>query len=103
MSTVGRKLRMLRENAGLSLRKVAVLVDIDVALLSKMERGERKFSKELIIRLADIYKVKRDELIVDFLSEKVIYELQDEELGIQALKIAEKELEYLILKRTQNG
>ena len=103
MSTVGRKLRMLRENAGLSLRKVAVLVDIDVALLSKMERCERKFSKELIIRLADIYKVKRDELIVDFLSEKVIYELQDEELGIQALKIAEKELEYLILKRTQNG
>ena len=103
MSTVGRKLRMLRENTGLSLRRVAVLVDIDVALLSKMERGERKFSKELIIRLADIYKVKPDELIVDFLSDKVIYELQDEELGIQALKIAEKELEYLILKRTQNG
>ena len=101
--TLGEKLRQLRELNELPLRKVAALIDIDVAILSKMERGERKFSKELIIRLADIYKVKPDELIVDFLSDKVIYELQDEELGIQALKIAEKELEYLILKRTQNG
>ncbi|WP_445204926.1 helix-turn-helix domain-containing protein, partial [Tenuifilum sp.] len=41
------KLRELREQSGLSLRKAAMQADIDVALLSKMERGERKFSKEL--------------------------------------------------------
>jgi hypothetical protein len=31
-------------------------VDIDVGQLSKMERGELKFSKELILKLADLYK-----------------------------------------------
>jgi len=68
--------------------------DIDVAILSKMERGERKLTKELILKLAALYKANPDQLIVDFLSEKVIYELKDEELGLRALKIAEQRLNY---------
>jgi len=88
------KLRELREQAGLSLRKAAMQVDIDVALLSKMERGERKFSKELVIKLANLYKVDSNKLIIDFLSEKVLYELEDEDLGLEALKVAEKKMKY---------
>jgi transcriptional regulator with XRE-family HTH domain len=94
MSTVGLKLRDLREKAGLSLRKTAVYADIDVAILSKMERGERPLSKDLIIKLAKLYRVNPDKLIIDFLSERVIYELKDEELGIKALKVAEKHLKH---------
>ncbi|NCC72545.1 MAG: XRE family transcriptional regulator [Sphingobacteriia bacterium] len=94
MSTLGLKLRELREQAGLSLRKTAMQVDIDVAILSKMERGERKFSKELVLKLADLYHVNADKLIIDFLSEKVLYELEDEDFGLEALKVAEKQLKY---------
>jgi transcriptional regulator with XRE-family HTH domain len=94
MSTLGQKLRELREQAGLSLRKAAMQVDIDVAILSKMERGERKFSKELVIKLANLYKVDSNKLIIDFLSEKVLYELEDEDLGLEALKVAEKKMKY---------
>jgi transcriptional regulator with XRE-family HTH domain len=94
MSTLGLKLRELREQAGFSLRKAAVAIDIDVAILSKMERGERKFSKELVLKLAELYNVNSDKLIIDFLSEKVLYELEDEEFGLEALKVAEKQLEY---------
>ncbi len=92
MSTTGQKLRELRENAGLTLRKAAMQADIDVAILSKMERGERKLTKELILRLADLYNEKPEKLIIDFLSEKVVYELKDEEHGLKALKVAEKKL-----------
>lgn len=46
MSTLGQKLRELSVQAGFSLRKAAMQADIDVAVLSKMERGERKFSKK---------------------------------------------------------
>jgi len=99
MSTVGLQLRELRENAGFSLRKAAVAIDIDVAILSKMERGERKFSKELVIKLAELYKTNSDKLVIDYLSEKVLYELEEEEFGLEALKVAEKQLEY---KRTNN-
>jgi len=94
MSTLGQKLRELREQAGLSLRKAAMQVDVDVAILSKMERGERKFSKELVIKLANLYKVDSNKLIIDFLSEKVLYELEDEDLGLEALKVAEKKMKY---------
>ena len=94
MSTVVIKLRELREKSGLSLRKAAVQVDIDVAILSKMERGERKFTKELIIRLSELYKYNSDNLIIDFLSEKVVYELKDEEFGLRALKVAEQKIKY---------
>jgi len=94
MSTLGLKLRELREQAGLSLRKAAMQVDIDVAILSKMERGERKFSKELVLKLADLYKSNSDKLVIDFLSEKVLYELEDEDFGLEALKVAEKQLKY---------
>jgi len=94
MSTLGLKLRGLRVKSGYSLRKAAVAIDIDVAILSKMERGERKFSKELVLKLADLYKANSDELVIDFLSEKVLYELEDEDFGLEALKVAEKQLKY---------
>jgi HTH-type transcriptional regulator, competence development regulator len=99
MSTTGQRLRELREKAGLTLRKAAMQADIDVAILSKMERGERKLTKELILKMAEMYNENPEKLIVVFLSEKVVYELKDEELGLQALKVAEKEIKYL---RTNN-
>lgn len=95
MSTLGMKLRELREQSGLSLRKAAMQADIDVALLSKMERGERKFSKELVLKLAELYKANSEKLVIDYLSEKVLYELEDEDFGLEALKVAEKQLKYI--------
>ena len=101
MSTLGLKLRELREQAGLTLRKAAMQVDIDVAILSKMERGERKFSKELVLKLAELYKANSNKLIIDFLSEKVLYELENEDFGLEALKVAEKQLKYKVNKRNK--
>lgn len=93
--TIGEKLRQLREEKELPLRKVAALLDIDVAILSKMERGERKLTKEVVLKLADIYKHSADDLLVLFLSDKIMYEIQDEDLGEKALKVAEKRVKYL--------
>ncbi|MBN1340710.1 MAG: helix-turn-helix transcriptional regulator [Bacteroidales bacterium] len=53
--TIGGKLRHIREEKELPLRKVAALLDIDVAILSKMERGERRLTKEIVQKLAKIY------------------------------------------------
>jgi HTH-type transcriptional regulator, competence development regulator len=66
-----------------------------VAILRKMERGERKLSKELILKLAEMYNENPEKLIIDFLSEKVIYELKDEELGLEALKVSEQQIQYI--------
>ena len=93
--TIGEKLRHIREEKELPLRKVAALIDIDVAILSKMERGERKITKEVVLKLADIYDYDADDLLVSFLSDKILYEIQDEDLGIEALKVAEERAKYI--------
>jgi transcriptional regulator with XRE-family HTH domain len=93
--TIGEKLRHIREEKELPLRKVAALLDIDVAILSKMERGERRITKEVVLKLADIYNYDADDLLVSFLSDKILYEIQDEDLGIEALKVAEERAKYI--------
>ncbi len=93
--TIGEKLRHIREEKELPLRKVAALLDIDVAILSKMERGERRITKEVVLKLANIYNYDADDLLVSFLSDKILYEIQNEDLGIKALKVAEERAKYI--------
>ncbi len=93
--TIGEKLRCIREEKVLPLRKVAALLDIDVAILSKMERGERRITKDVVLKLASIYDYNSKELIINYLSDKILYEIQNEDLGIEALKVAEERVKYL--------
>lgn len=92
MSTesIGQKLRKLRSEKELPLRKVAAILDVDVAILSKMERGERKLTKNIIARLAQIYGYDIDELTVLFLSQKIVNEVGDEDLALKAMHVAEE-------------
>lgn len=97
--TIGEKLRYIREEKVLPLRKVAALLDIDVAILSKMERGERRITKDVVLKLASIYNYNSEELLISFLSDKILYEIQNEDLGIEALKVAEEKVKYLIANK----
>lgn len=98
MKTTGEILRENREKKGLLLRHVSALLDIDTAILSKIERGERRATREQINKLAEILEINKESLIVQYLSEKILYELKDEDLGIQALKVAEKTIKYGVTK-----
>ncbi|MDT0691469.1 helix-turn-helix transcriptional regulator [Salegentibacter sp. F188] len=91
-NSIGEILRKQREEKGLLLRQVAALLDVDTAILSKIERGERKAKKEQIVQLAKILNLDQEDLIVQFLSERILYEIQDEELGEKALKVAEQKI-----------
>jgi predicted nucleotidyltransferase len=99
IGTIGEKLRKLRKEKKLSLRKVATMVNIDVAILSKMERGERRLSKKMMQKLAKIYKCDEEELMVHYLSEKVMKEIGDEDLAIKALHVAEEQIAYIAYKK----
>lgn len=52
LQNFGITIRKLRENKGLLLRQVAATLEIDTALISKIERGERKANREQFIKLA---------------------------------------------------
>lgn len=95
MLTFGEVIRKLREENELPLRKVAALLDIDQSFLSKIERNEKKATKEQVLQLAKIFKTDEKNLLIHFLSDKVTYELVNEEFGFEALKVAEKKIAYI--------
>ncbi|WP_158856506.1 helix-turn-helix domain-containing protein [Lunatibacter salilacus] len=101
MVGLGEAIRRLREEKGLPLRTVAAYLDIDQAILSKMERGKRNASREQVIKLAEYFKVKERELLLLWLSDKLLYAVAEEALGYEALQVAEEKLGYM--SRTKLG
>lgn len=94
MSNFGDLIRIAREEKGLFLRQVAAELDIDQAIISKFERNERKPTKEQVIKFAKFYKLDKEALLVEWLSDKVAYDLKDENLADKVLKVAEEKLKY---------
>ena len=92
--TIGHTIRQLRIEKGEPLRTVAAYLDIDQAILSKIETGKRQARRSHIIKLANYFKVNREELIVNWLSSRILYELQDEELAGKAIQLAEEQIAY---------
>jgi transcriptional regulator with XRE-family HTH domain len=99
--TTGEILRESREKKGLLLRQVAALLEMDTAILSKVERGERKATREQILKLAGILDLNREELLIHYLSEKIAYELLDEDVASQTLKVAEERVKYLKSRKAE--
>lgn len=94
MKKFGAHIRKLRQEKDLSLRIVAAYLDIDQAILSKIERGQRRTGRELVSKLATYYKVNEDEMLVYWLSDKLVFELANEKMALQALKLAEEKILY---------
>ena len=101
MKTIGQIIRAKREESGLLLRQLAAKLDIDTAILSKIERSERKPTRDQIVKIAEIFNLDKDELIVQYISDKIAYEIADEEFAIKSLKLAEQKIKYL--KNWKNG
>ncbi|MBK7429121.1 MAG: XRE family transcriptional regulator [Saprospiraceae bacterium] len=94
MNSLGEKLRKLREEKKLPLRKVAAFLDMDQAILSKIERGLRPVNREMVLKLASYYAVAEKELLVAWLSEKLLRELDGEDNAVEALQAAEEQMAY---------
>ena len=95
METLGQIIKSKRESKNLLLRQVAAYLDIDQAILSKIEKGDRRPTKENITKLSEILDIDREELMVQFLSDKIAYEIVEEDCANKALKAAEKKIKYI--------
>jgi len=85
LKELGETLRQLREGKGLLLRQVAADLDMDTALLSKIERGERSLKKEQLTKAADVFGIPPRDLLVVWLADKVSQLLEGEPLALEAL------------------
>lgn len=91
MKEFGATIRELREKKGLLLRQMAAELDIDTALLSKVERGERSIRKEQVIRIATIVGADKKDLLVLWLAAKINDVIKGEDYASEALSISLKE------------
>lgn len=96
---IGALLRALRKENGLGLAEVANAMDIDIAILSKMERGERNISRETLLKLSHLYRANEKVLLIHFLSEKVLHQIWNEDYGKEALKLAVQQINFHSIKK----
>ena len=94
MDSFGDIIKHQREVKGLLLRHVASELDIDQAIISKFERGERKPTKEQVEKFAEFYGLNKNNLITTWLSDKIAYSIQFEDNIGEVLKVAEEKAIY---------
>jgi predicted nucleotidyltransferase len=99
MESFGNTIRKLRNEKGLTLRAVAGFLNIDQAVLSKLECGKRQASFNQVVRLADYFNVNTEKLIVEWLSDKLLHSVANEEHALKALQVAEEKAQYMIFKK----
>lgn len=99
MESLGDTIRKLRESKELPLRTVAAFLDIDQAILSKIERSQRRATREQVIKLAAYFKTNENDLLIAWLSDKLLYEVEDEDLALKALQVAEERVRYITKKK----
>lgn len=94
MNSIGDLIRERRCACGMLLREVAARLSIDPSLLSRIERGEKRATREQVLQLAAILNIDSDELLAVYLSDRVLYELDGEPLALRAIQIAEERIVY---------
>ena len=82
---IGEHIRTLREANHILLRQLAAKLDMDQAMLSKMERGERSFRREDIDALAKIFKQPKKDLLTMWLADKIIKTINNQKYKKEAL------------------
>ncbi len=63
LDLVGSRLRRVREQRGLTLTEAATLAGMSKSTLSRLETGQRKAGLELLLPLAQTYRVPLDDLV----------------------------------------
>lgn len=94
MHSVGLILREIREEKGFQLQEVQDNTKINLTILSRIENGKRLPTKKQAIELANYYSCDPNKILLNIVGDKIAYEIQDEEFGIEALHVAEEIVTY---------
>jgi DNA modification methylase/DNA-binding Xre family transcriptional regulator len=94
MQTIGTTFKNIREERNLLLEDLTKKTGISKAVLSRIENGKRLPTREQINQLCKYYKAEKNEIIVQWLSDKLVYEVQDEDFALEAMQVAEEKIKY---------
>ena len=90
--TVGENLKSLRETKGLTLKETADMLDVDLSMLAKIEKGQRSVSDVLFGRLASLFDVDEKMIRTLSLADKVYKAVQPYDFASEALQIVQEKI-----------
>jgi len=100
MKSFGQTIREYRKSKGLTLLDVSTKLGVSQALLSKLERGLRNPSKEMLTQLSAFYKVPLGNLEIASLSDQLLYKAGENSNALKALEMAEQKVAYRTFAKT---
>lgn len=87
------KIKELKIKHEVLQRQLAVYLEIDTPMFSKIERGDRRAKRSQVILLAKYFHIDEKEMLTLWLADKVLDALDgEEELRLDALDTARNEL-----------
>lgn len=92
-------IRRLRVTKGEPLRVLAAYLKVDQAIMSKIERGHRRPTRKQVEKLAKYFKADKNEMLVSWLSDRIVNEIEGESVAREALKVAEMKIVYGIPRK----
>jgi len=92
--SIGDALKGIRETKGFHLQYVAEKTSINYTILSRIETGKRLPTKPQLQRLAIFYDYSEEELIKHLISDKILYEIQSEDYGLEGFHLAKQKIKY---------
>ena len=98
MTNFGEHIRTLREKRNLLLRELAANLNMDVAYLSKIERGNRMARREQVIAFAKELKEDENQLLKMWMAEQIVELVKDEKDSTEILNIAKQKIGSLTKK-----
>ncbi len=92
--SLGEILREYRKSKGLLIRQVGASLEIDPALLSKFETDARLPTQDQIKLFSKFYGDTNKTILIAYLSDKVASELENDEIGLKVMQVAEEKIKY---------
>lgn len=92
--TFGTEIRKIREAKGLLMRQLAAALEVDTAMISKIENGLRHATKKQVHAFAKVLDVDYAKLESLWMGYKIYDMLQDVDNPADALTVAEEQVAY---------
>lgn len=82
------RIKKARIEKGLLQKELAMALNVDIPMYSRIERGDRSAKREQVIHLSDILDIEREELLSLWIADRVNAVIGDDKnVADKALKI----------------
>ena len=90
---LGNRIKEVRAKLDVRQRQLADMLDIDVPMYSKIERGDRRAKREQVVKLAEILNQDKTEFLSLWLADKILNVVESKDaINLGARKLAHARL-----------